>query len=50
MAKEEAVEAVAKVLETMPDGMFRVELEDELLTAINNSRGFRLRRFEGCAK
>lgn len=28
MAKEEAIEAMAKVLETLPNGMFRVELED----------------------
>ena len=28
MAKEEAVEVMAKVLETLPNAMFRVELED----------------------
>ena len=28
MAKEEAIEVMAKVLETLPNAMFRVELED----------------------
>ena len=28
MAKEEAIEAMAKVLETLPNAMFRVELEE----------------------
>ena len=28
MAKEEAIEIMAKVLETLPNAMFRVELED----------------------
>jgi translation initiation factor IF-1 len=28
MAKEEAIEVVAKVLEALPNAMFRVELED----------------------
>jgi translation initiation factor IF-1 len=28
MAKEEAIELMAKVLETLPNAMFRVELED----------------------
>jgi translation initiation factor IF-1 len=28
MAKEEAIEMMAKVLETLPNAMFRVELED----------------------
>lgn len=28
MAKEEAIEVIAKVLETLPNAMFRVELED----------------------
>ena len=28
MAKEEAIEVMAKVLETLPNAMFRVELEE----------------------
>lgn len=28
MAKEEAIEVMAKVLETLPNAMFRVELDD----------------------
>ena len=28
MAKEEAIEVMAKVLETLPNAMFQVELED----------------------
>jgi translation initiation factor IF-1 len=28
MAKEEAIEVMAKVLETLPNAVFRVELED----------------------
>jgi translation initiation factor IF-1 len=28
MAKEEAIEVMAKVLETLPNAIFRVELED----------------------
>ena len=28
MAKEEAIEVLAKVLETLPNAMFRVELEE----------------------
>ncbi|CDM66135.1 translation initiation factor IF-1 [Pyrinomonas methylaliphatogenes] len=28
MAKEEAIEVTAKVIETLPNAMFRVELED----------------------
>ncbi|HZT60760.1 MAG TPA: translation initiation factor IF-1 [Pyrinomonadaceae bacterium] len=28
MAKEEAIEVMAKVVETLPNAMFRVELED----------------------
>jgi translation initiation factor IF-1 len=28
MAKEEAIEVMAKVLETLPNAMFRVELQD----------------------
>ena len=28
MAKEDAIEVIAKVLETLPNAMFRVELED----------------------
>ena len=28
MAKEDAIEVMAKVLETLPNGMFRAELED----------------------
>ena len=29
MAKEEAIEVMAKVLETLPNAMFRVELENK---------------------
>jgi hypothetical protein len=29
MAKEEAIEVMAKVLETLPNAMFRVELEEK---------------------
>ena len=29
MPKEEAIEVMAKVLETLPNAMFRVELEEE---------------------
>jgi translation initiation factor IF-1 len=28
MAKEEAIEVMAKVVETLPNAMFRIELED----------------------
>jgi hypothetical protein len=34
MAKEEAIEVMAKVLETLPNAMFRVELEDNQASSV----------------
>ncbi len=45
MAKEEAIEVMAKVLETLPNAMFRVELEDNQHQVLAHISGKMRKRF-----
>ena len=45
MAKEEAIEVMAKVLETLPNAMFRVELEDSQHQVLAHISGKMRKRF-----
>ena len=45
MAKEEAIEVMAKVLETLPNAMFRVELEDSQHQVLAHISGKMRRHF-----
>ncbi len=45
MAKEEAIEVMAKVLETLPNAMFRVELEESQHQVLAHISGKMRKRF-----
>ena len=45
MAKEEAIEVMAKVLETLPNAMFRVELEETQHQVLAHISGKMRKRF-----
>ena len=45
MAKEEAIEVMAKVLETLPNAMFRVELEESKHQVLAHISGKMRKRF-----
>ncbi len=45
MAKEEAIEVMAKVLETLPNAMFRVELDDNQHQVLAHISGKMRKRF-----
>ncbi|HEX8559416.1 MAG TPA: translation initiation factor IF-1 [Pyrinomonadaceae bacterium] len=47
MAKEEAIEVMAKVLETLPNATFRVELGDGRRQALAHVSGRMRRNFPG---